>query len=221
MDHEEQLWQRFFPQFLESEDPALKTLVENAKLIELPGGKTLFYPGAPCQNYVLVVDGQIRVHLVSENGREILLYRVKPGDSCILTTSCLLGKKPYPAEGTTEQPVTAFVIDQSSFQKTLEHSDDFRGFVFENFSTRLSTVITRMEEVVFEAVERRLAKVLLENSQETLEKTHQELAAELGSAREVISRHLKRFERYGWIKMQRGSIRVLDAKALQRVTDFE
>lgn len=221
MHQEEQLWRCFFPQFIESEDPELKTLVENAKLIELPGGKTLFYPGAPCQNYVLVVDGQIRVHLVSRNGREILLYRVKPGDSCILTTSCLLGKKPYPAEGTTEEPVTAFVIDQPTFRKTLERSQFFRSFVFENFSARLSTVITRMEEVVFEAVERRLAKVLLENPLETLEKTHQELAAELGTAREVVSRHLKRFERYGWIKMQRGSIWILDAKALQRVTEFE
>ena len=219
MADEMDLWKRFFPRFVDTEDPELGTLIQKAKLVEIPGGKTLFYPGAPCQNYVLVVDGRIRVHLIAENGRDVLLYRVTPGDSCILTTACLLGKKTYPAEGVTEQPVSAFVIDQPSFQQALQQSDFFRSFVFENFSQRLSSVISRMEEVVFEAVERRLARLLLECPSERLEKTHQQLASELGSAREVISRHLKRFERYGWIILHRGVIEIQDAQVLQRLTE--
>ncbi len=219
MMDEMDLWKRFFPQFVNTGDTELETLIQKAKLVEIPGRKTLFYPGAPCQNYVLVVDGRIRVHLIAENGRDVLLYRVTPGDSCILTTSCLLGKKSYPAEGVTEQPVTAFVIDQTSFQQALNQSDFFRGFVFENFSHRLSSVISRMEEVVFEAVERRLARLLLDHPQGRLDKTHQALASELGSAREVISRHLKRFERYGWITLHRGAIEINDAQALQRLTE--
>ena len=221
MTDEMDLWKRFFPQFVNTEDPELEALIQKAKLVKIPGGKTLFYPGAPCKNYVLVVDGQIRVQLIAENGRDVLLYRVTPGDSCILTTSCLLGKKSYPAEGVTEQPVSAFVIGQNIFQQALRQSDFFRSFVFENFSHRLSSVITRMEEVVFEAIERRLARVLLEGPGDMRQKTHQELATELGSAREVVSRHLKRFERYGWIKLNRGSILILDAGALQRLTESE
>ncbi len=193
--------------------------METATLVNLPAGKTLFYPGAPCQNYVLVVDGTIRVQLIAESGREILLYQVKPGDSCVLTTSCLLGQKAYPAEGITEDKVSAFVITRDKFQHALHHSEFFREFVFDNFSLRLASVITRMEEVVFEALEQRLAKILLAAPGGQLNKTHQSLASELGTAREVVSRNLKRFERYGWITLNRGVIAVQNPQALQRIAD--
>lgn len=221
MDQIRALWQRHFPQLINPSDPDMQNLVASATLTVLPAGKTLFYPGAPCQNYVLVVAGTIRVHLISENGREVLLYEVLPGDSCILTTACLLGQKAYPAEGITEDEVQAFVIGRYDFQRALDRSTLFRSFVFENFSARLASVITRMEEVVFEAIERRLAKHLLAASDGRLTITHQKLAAELGTAREVISRNLKRFERYGWITLSRGAIVIQDPAALKRLLDTE
>ncbi len=219
MEQIPQLWKHFFPQFFNNPDPEVRSLMQTATLVNLPAGKTLFYPGAPCQNYVLVVNGTIRVQLIAESGREILLYQVKPGDSCVLTTSCLLGQKAYPAEGVTEDEVSAFVISQNKFQHALNHSEFFRQFVFDNFSMRLASVITRMEEVVFEALEQRLAKILLAAPEGKLKKTHQILASELGTAREVISRNLKRFERYGWITLGRGTITIQNPQALQKLAD--
>lgn len=190
--------------------------MECAKLVRLPAGQILFYPGSSCQNYVLVVEGVIRVQLIAASGREVLLYQVRPGDSCVLTTACLLGQRPYPAEGITETAVTAFIVGGQCFQQALRRSDCFRSFVFENLAQRLAAVIGRMEEVVFTAIEQRLAKILVEAG-DRLVTTHQALATELGTAREVVSRQLKRFERYGWIRLNRGRIEVLDRRALGRL----
>ncbi|MBN2702259.1 MAG: Crp/Fnr family transcriptional regulator [Methylothermaceae bacterium] len=183
----------------------------------MPACQILFHPGSECQNYVLMVEGVIRVQLIAASGREVLLYQVRPGESCVLTTACLIGQRPYPAEGTTETEVTAFVISSGYFQQALHRSDFFRGFVFENLAQRLATVIGRMEEVVFTGVEQRLAKILVAASGDRLVTTHQALATELGTAREVVSRHLKRFERYGWIRLGRGGIEIQDRRALQRL----
>jgi CRP/FNR family transcriptional regulator len=99
-------------------------------------------------------------------------------------------------------------LDQSAF---------FREFVFNNFAKRLSNVLTRMDEVVFGAIDTRLSKLLLETGKTELAITHHELAAELGTAREVVSRHLKRFEVYGWLHLNRGTIQIMNADALKKL----
>ncbi len=217
-EDEQRLWRHHFPQ-LDPDDPDLAELVAAAQTVHLPAGQVLFRPGSPCQSYALVVAGRIRVQLLAASGREVLLYHVGPGDACVLTTACLLGRNPYPAEGYTETQVRAFVIGLPVFQNTLNRSEAFRRFVFEKLSRRLTDVIGRMEEVTFTAIEQRLAKRLLETPQGTLTMTHQALATELGSAREVVSRHLKRFEREGWIRLTRGGIDILEPEALRRLVD--
>ena len=159
----------------------------------------------------------MKAQIISPDGREILLYHVCSGDSCVLTTSCLLGDNNYPAEGYTETEVSAFAIPANIFHRCLEQSTFFREFVFRNFSQRLADVIKRMESISFGSIDQKLASALLASGETTLRKTHNELALELGSAREVVSRHLKRFESYGLLTLSRGSIQNINIEALKKI----
>ena len=110
MPENEVLWATYFPQFVQCGDQSVDSLMASANLVEIPAGQQVFYPGKACENYLLMLKGSIKTQLLSESGREILLYYVRSGESCVLTTSCLLGGNRYPAEGITESDVSAFVI---------------------------------------------------------------------------------------------------------------
>lgn len=211
------LWLKYFPQFVDSGDAATRSLMASAQILKVPVGQQVFYPGCECDNYLLLLEGKVKVQLISENGRVIKLYQVSSGDSCVLTTSCLLGGNCYPAEAITETEVMVFAISKHAFHRCIAQSDFFREFVFKKFSNRLTAVIARMEEVVFDAIDLRLSRVLLNFGVDIIYITHHELAAELGTAREVISRHLKRFESYGWLHLNRGIIKITDLSALKKL----
>ncbi len=218
-DELEQHWQQYFPLLWQGADSWLRQVLREAHLVTLPAGQQVFYPDMHCEAYLLVIEGKVRVQLTGEAGREVVLYRVTPGQSCVLTTSCLLGAEHYPAEGVTESPVSAFVIPVSRFHEALERSPVFRQFVFANFGQRLAEVIQRMEQITQLSIEERLARVLLQLGlrDAAIQQTHQSLAAELGSAREVVSRHLKRFEDQGWVRLGRGTIELLDRPSLEKI----
>ncbi|NOQ14399.1 MAG: helix-turn-helix domain-containing protein [Methyloprofundus sp.] len=213
----EKLWAANFPEFIKAGEAGINSLMASAKLVELPAGQQVFYPGAVCEQYLLVLEGSVKAQIISEGGREMLLYKVGSGDSCVLTTSCLLSGDNYPAEGIAESKVLAFAISSHAFYRCIEKSAFFREFVFKKFSARLSGVIALLEDVTFSAIDTRLSKALLAEESDVITLTHQELATKLGSAREVISRHLKRFEAYGWVSLHRGTVTLLDAKALLNV----
>ncbi|RMG27704.1 MAG: Crp/Fnr family transcriptional regulator [Gammaproteobacteria bacterium] len=195
--------------------------MEEAQLVRLPPGMKVFEPGGRCQSYLLVVEGSVRVQLVTESGREAVLYHVRAGNSCILTTSCLLGGQHYPAEGVTESEVAALVVPAARFLPALDQSRAFRKFVFANLGRRLAEVMERIEQIAFGPIDRRLAGALLDlaDGDGVIRTTHQNLAVELGSAREVISRHLKRFESRDWVALGRGTITIRNAEALQGLVD--
>ena len=213
----QKLWEANFPEFIKAAEAGLNSLMASATLVKLPAGQQIFYPGAVCEQYLLVLKGSVKAQIISEGGREMLLYRVRSGDSCVLTTSCLLSGDNYPAEGITESEVLAFAISSHAFYRCIEQSAFFREFVFKKFSARLSDVIALLEDVTFSAIDTRLSKALLAEESDVITLTHQELATKLGSAREVISRHLKRFEAYGWVKLTRGTVTILNANALMNV----
>lgn len=201
-------------------DSELDDVLASAQCLSLPAGVRVFEPGSVCQNYLLVGTGRVRVQLLSASGREVVLYHVGEGDSCVLTTSCLLGETNYPAEGITETEVIALALSAADFTRGLDRSAAFRRFVFGNLGRRLSEVIARMEQLAFVPIDARLASALLRlaDSAGNITATHQDLAVELGSAREVVSRHLKRFEDQGLVRLHRGSIEVLDRTALAELT---
>ena len=213
----EKLWKSHFPEFVGSTDKVIRQLMDAAMIVKLPPRQQVFYPGKSCDNYLLILSGSVKAQIISTDGREILLYHVCAGDSCVLTTSCLLGDNNYPAEGYTETEVIAFAIPAHIFHRCLEQSTFFREFVFRNFSKRLADVIKRMESISFGSVDQKLTRALLASGESILNKTHNELALELGSAREVVSRHLKRFESYGWLILSRGSIQIINFDALNKL----
>ena len=200
-------------------DPVNAELFAGAKEVTLPRNTVVFHQGDQCSNYLLVLDGGVKVLSRAENGREIVLYRLGAGDSCVLTTSCLFGNVPYPAEGITESEVTALTLPAAAFKNAIRESEAFRTLVFQTFTDHLAGVIGLLEEVAFGRLDRRLARYLLEHadSEGSIKITHQALATELGSAREVISRHLKDFDGRGLLTTQRGSLLLRDRAALEKL----
>jgi CRP/FNR family transcriptional regulator len=187
----------------------------------MPAGHPVFHAGGACSGYVLVLAGSIRVEVTGENGREAVLYRVQPGQSCVLTTCCMLGGDRYPAAGCTESDTAVLMLSKAAFDRGLEEAPEFRRFVFANLSGRLAELIARMEDLAFRPIERRLADYLLRHAATApgvpLPATHQEIAVELGTAREVVSRHLKRLEAAGLVRLGRSALEVLDPVGLARV----
>jgi CRP/FNR family transcriptional regulator len=203
------------PALAEGGDELLQQLLDSAQVVELDRERFVFHAGDLCGAFLILLDGDVRVQLTAANGREVTLYRIGPGGSCILTTSCLLGREHYPAEAIAESNVQALAIPAASFQSALENSQSFRHYVFDGFSGRLANVIQRIEQIVFTSIDARLATVLLRLDDEgNRGVTHQEIAVELGTAREVVSRHLKRFEAEGWVRLGRRSISVADRERL-------
>lgn len=194
-------------------------ILDESRRVELGGNLPVFRAGSPCESYVLLLAGSVRVQVIGEGGREALLYRVLPGQSCVLTTCCILAGDAYPAEGFTEAPVTALAIPKPTFDRALENAPTLRRFVFANLGERIAEVIARMEEVTFQPVERRLAVYLLARADAggVVRGTHQEIAVELGTVREVVSRHLKRLETAGLVGLGRSGLRVTDREGLRRI----
>lgn len=214
-------WLNHFPALAAAPDAERRRLLAAAQALRVPTGTMVFRPGDVCQNYLMVVEGSVRVQKVSESGREIVLYRVESGQTCVLTTSCLLAGEHYPAEGVAETEVVARALPLAPFHDLLAASEAFHRFVFGSFGGRIAELMVLVEEVAFGRMDSRLAQRLLALGDSTgrINVTHQQLAAELGSAREVVSRLLKEFERHGWLKLERGQIAIRDAAALERLTD--
>ena len=179
----------------------------------MPAGSVLFEAGQPCAGFPLVLEGSVRVAKSAPNGREILLYRVDPGESCILSGGCLLGHASYSASGIAETDVKVLVIPPALFNELMVQHPPFREYVFGLYGARLSEVMELIEEVAFRRLDTRLAQLLVHRGP-VLEATHQKLADELGSVREIVSRLLRSFEQRGWVKLERERVTVLDPKAL-------
>ncbi|GAB6042218.1 Crp/Fnr family transcriptional regulator [Endothiovibrio diazotrophicus] len=212
-------WLRQFPTLRALDDEAGRRVLAAATPVIIPAGTTVYREGDPCQNFFLVLDGAVRVQKVSESGREIVLYRVEAGQSCILTTTNLLSRERYAAEGVAETDVEAIMIPLALFRDGLDHSPGFRDFVFNSYGQRVSELITLIDAVAFGRVDLRLTRLLLNQADASgrFDGTHQQLAAELGTAREVVSRQLKEFERKGWVRLGRGRVEIVDRDALAAV----
>jgi CRP/FNR family transcriptional regulator len=182
----------------------------------IPAGRDVFLEGDHVEAIALLISGVVRVYKIGETGREITLYRFGNGSSCILTANAILSHKTFPAVATVEQDAEAVMIPAEAFREWVKRYDLWREFVFDLLSQRLSTVMTVIEEVVFQRMDRRVASLLLEKVkvQNPMKITHQEIAAELGSSREVISRLIEDFVSEGSIRSGRGTVEVVDSGIL-------
>ena len=198
--------------------PKLREAVAGAaQAMTVPAGATLFDERQPCQGFPFVLAGAIRVAKVAANGRELPLYRVTPGETCIITSSCLLGNVPYTARGTTECETLLVLLPQGLFTELLAQAP-FRNFIFQLFAERMADLMRLVEEVAFRKLDQRLAALLLGKGR-VVRATHQQLADELGSVREMVSRLLKGFAEQGWVALGREQIEIRDAASLRRLAE--
>jgi len=191
--------------------------------VSLPAGTTVFAPGVEAESFVLVLDGTIRVQQVGPNGREIVLYRVTGGETCIMTSACLLSDEAYKAEGVTETAVEAIAIPKAAFDAAMARSPGFRRLIFSDYSHRISDLMSVVEEVAFERLDKRLAHhlLVLAGAGDIVTATHQDLAAEIGTAREVVGRQLGELQRRGWVALSRGQITLIDRTRLAALAEAE
>ena len=208
----EQLLQKF-PFFAGLPAARVDALLAQARLVRAPRGTTLFDADQPCRGFPLVLEGSVRVAKRAPTGREILLYRVDPGEGCILSGGCLLGQSDYSASGTAEQDVTLLSLPPALFNELLVQFEPFRRFVFGMYGERLGDVMELVEEVAFRRLDVRLAQLLIRRGP-VVQGTQQALADELGSVREIVSRLLRGFEERGWVELGRERISVRDPRAL-------
>ena len=203
-----------YPMLRELSAPKLEELLSLASLIHLSPGTVVFDENQPCQGFPLLLSGSINVIKSAASGRELQLYSVNPGESCILTSSCLLGHASYHARGVAKHGTELVVLPPSSFKKLLSEHAAFRDYIFSMFSERLTDLMSLVSAVAFQKLDQRLASLLTQRPS-PIHITHQALADELGSAREIVSRLLKGFADQGWVKLSREQIEITDLTALK------
>ena len=196
-----------------------QALIDGSQVVEVPAGTQVFAPGQSADNLLLLLDGTVRVQQKSDTGREVFLYRVNAGESCVLTTACMLAFEDYSADGIAETDVRAVAIPRATFDELAARSPVFRDFIFKAYSRRITDLFTLIDDIVFQRMDVRLAARLLELAGESgvVHATHQVLANELGTAREVISRTLSEFHRRGWVEQSRGEVRLVGRSGLERL----
>ncbi len=202
-----------FPLFAGLAADEFERVLASAQIRQAPAGTVLFEAKQPCTGFPLVLEGSVRVAKSAPTGREILLYRVEPGESCILSGGCLLGGSDYSAAGVAETDVTVLGLPPAVFNDLMLRYEPFRRYVFGMYGERLGEVMELVEEVAFRRLDSRLAQLLVHRGP-VIEETHQKLADDLGSVREIVSRLLRDFESRGWVRLERERITVLDPKAV-------
>lgn len=203
--------------FLRTADAALvRDLREQAFYLRIPAGRDVFVEGSRVEAIALLVSGVVRVYKVGESGREITLYRFGTGESCVLTANAILSQQSFSAIATVERDAEAIMIRADVFQGWVRRYPAWLDFVLDLLSQRLASVMEIVDDVAFRRMDLRVATLLLDRARRRnpIEITHQEIAAELGSSREVISRILESFTRQGLVQLARGTVEVLDARSL-------
>lgn len=199
-----------YPDLSKEKDPAWLALIDQASLVELAEDTEILRPHAPCTQFILLLDGRVRVYQQTPDDREITLYRLKHGDLCVLSINSLLNRKAFGAFARSETPVQALLLDRQQFLKAMAVSGMFREFVLTSLSDRFHDMLELMENTIFESLDTRLicllGRMARASGESTVHITHLELARELGTSREVISRLLKGLERKGCIALGRGCI---------------
>lgn len=196
---------------------ALAQALDALPVADVAAGSVLFREGSTCRGFPLLLEGTIRVSKAGAGGRGIVLYRVQPGESCVITSSCLLGDAAYRAVGVAETALRLVALPNALFERLVEAHPAFRRFVFALFAERLAEMMQLVEEVAFRRLDARLAEVLLARTAHgtrALRATHQQLADELGSVREIVTRLLNQFADEGLVSLGRERIEVADRERL-------
>ncbi len=196
----------------------LPSLAEQAaSAVSVPAGTVLFSESDPCRGFPLLLEGEVRVSRPSADGRSLELYRLAPGEMCLVSSASLFRTQPLAAQAVATRPTRLLLVPPALFRAWLAEPA-FRDFVLGLFAERMADLASLIDAVAFQKLDRRLAAALLGHGPE-LAVTHQELADVLGTVREMVTRLLRRFEREGWIELARERIRIRDSASLRRVAE--
>ncbi len=208
-------------QGLERLEPDARAALDRLAPMDVPTGAVLFRPGEAVKGYVIVLEGRVGVNLVGPTGRDILLYRVEPGQSCIQSTLGLMGGEDYSAEAVAEVPSRIVLMPRALFLDLIERSSAFRRMVFAAFAERMQSMMHLLERIAFQKVEARLAAYILQHADATgaLRTTQADLATAIGSAREVISRRLDALASQGAIARERGRVTITNGEKLRALAE--
>ena len=199
-------------------DATRAAIQDNGQRIEVPAGTRIFGPGDPCNGLPLVLTGEVRVQMTGASGNEIVLYRIKGGEMCPLSLACLLTEGSHQSEAIVDEDSEVLVIPAPLTDRLMDEDKVFRSTVLDSYGQRLRSLMLVIEEVAFRRLDQRLAERLVQRQRDgQLNATHQDLAVELGTAREVVSRLLKEFERRELVTLERGLITLLNIKELQKL----
>lgn len=188
--------------------------LEDSRLFDIPTrfdqDHIILNENESCSHVLFLIKGEIEVYKISENGKFFRLYTIKEGESCVLNLSCVLSNNTYLAYAKTLTDIECILLPSQVFLKLFEAEDSLRRYVFNLISTRLIEITAKVEGIVLESFETRLRNFLLDLNTENIYITHEEIANQLGSAREVVSRQLKKWEVMNKIKLYRGKIRIIN-----------
>ncbi|MEN8207507.1 MAG: Crp/Fnr family transcriptional regulator [Pseudomonadota bacterium] len=214
-------WRQYYPQLASITDPAWIEAIKHLEPVTVPGGTQAYVTGDECRNFLLLLKGNIRIYASGRGGREIVLYRIQPGEFCILSLVSFIQGSSFPANAVTENQVQALVMDRNLFKRTMRNSQALCDIMMMELSNRFIEVINRVQELAFEPLDIRMANLLCRRFREehgaTIDITHSQLAQELGTTREVASRMLKDLERGNYIILSRGRVSLHDNEAIGRM----
>lgn len=214
-------FERLFPFMASAGDDFTQDFYAACRYVELPADVSICDEGQQCAQLAMLLDGVGRVYKLSPGGREVTLYRIEAGEACVLTASCIMNGDSFPAMAVTETPVRAIVVSPHKVRSWICAETQWQQFIFGLLSHRLASIISVVEEVAFKRIDVRLAEIFarcLARGETSLQVTHAELAADLGSSREVVSRILRDFVQRGLIETGRGSILLADRQAIEQLS---
>lgn len=212
-------WIERFPGLSSLDTAEQQILINQSEILAIAKNTAIFGPTKRPKHLMFLLEGSIRVQQVSEKGREIVLYRIRAGESCVMTSACVLAFESLSATGIAESDIQVAAIPLTVFDELVSQSARFRQFIFTAYSRRIADLFHIIEDVAFQRVDIRLAEKLLDIAQgsTSVHITHQQLSAELGTAREVVSRQLSEFQRRNWVTQSRGVVELTDAESLERL----
>lgn len=212
-----------FPNLPPMSQDLWSSLTSRARRLRFHAGEEVFSTGDRVKDLLILLSGTLRIEQLGAAGREIVLYRVHGGESCILTAACLLSDDEYSAMGVAETELDALLLPRAAFDDLMAISSEFRGMIFQSYSKRITDLLQVVEEVAFRRIDLRLAGALLNlaGDSDRIVATQSQIATELGTVREVVSRQFQEFQRRGWVKVGRGIVTIIDKAALQALANSD
>ncbi|MCG6885681.1 MAG: Crp/Fnr family transcriptional regulator [Proteobacteria bacterium] len=207
-----------YPELANADQPQWLEILEQASLVEFPARSTLLKAGASCEVFLLMLEGTLRLYQIAEDGREVTLYRTNPGHICLMSINSLIHNRPFKANAVTETDIKALMLSAEQFHQAMRVSEQFRNLVLSNLMNSVCEMIQTFYDTAFETLDMRLAcllgRLFERTGSDILNVTHQELAQDLGTSREVVSRLLKKLENKQCITLSRGQIRLGENRVL-------